>query len=121
MTNSSDPRAVVAALPARWRALFDQALADADGSKTVVAEQMGVSRTLVSLVAAGKYHGNTEAFARRVLLRYDRRDCPHTGEEIAADLCRRRALGPQPYGGQAKLAQWTACQSCLHKPTEIKP
>lgn len=101
-----------------WRVLFDQALNDANGSKTLVAEQLGVSRTLVSLVSAGKYHGNTGAFAGRVLLRYDRRDCPYTGEEIASDLCRRRALGPQPFGGHAKLAQWTACQSCHHKPAQ---
>lgn len=100
----------------RWRVLFDQALVAAGGNRKTVADELDVSRTLVSLIANDKYHGSSDAFALRVLARYDRRECPHTGEDLAADTCRRRALAPQPYGGAARLAQWTACQQCPHKP-----
>lgn len=83
-----------------------------------VAAELDYSRPALSRYVNGSYSG-AEKLEAAILSRYDRRQCPHTGEDLAADICRRRALSPQPYGGQAKLAQWTACQACPHKPTEV--
>lgn len=85
-----------------------------------VADALGYSRPALSRYVNGSY-GSAQALEASILKHYDRRTCPHTGEDLAADMCRRRALSPQPFGGAARLAQWTACQACPHKPTEIKP
>ncbi len=104
-----------------WRVLFDQALAAAKGSKTVVAEQLNVSRTMVSLVVAGKYHGNMNAFAVRVVEAYGGFDCPHLGARITYAGCKGHALSAAPTSSARDARHWLACQSCPHKPTEIKP
>ena len=82
-----------------------------------VAEALGYSRTALSLYLNGKYAG-VEAIEHAIVNHFDTRDCPHTGEEIAAVVCRRRALAPQPFGGTARLAQWETCQTCPHKPIQ---
>ena len=104
-----------------WRALFDQAMKAANGSKTIVAEQLDVSRTMVSLVANNKYHGNMDAFALRVVEAYGGFDCPHTGARISYAACKGHALGGAPTSSARDARHWRACQSCPHKPTEIKP
>jgi hypothetical protein len=106
---------------ANWKALFDQALAAAGGSKSIVAEQLNVSRTMVSLVANDKYHGNMNAFARRVFEAYGGFDCPHLGTRITYAACKGHALGGAPTSSARDARHWRACQSCPHKPTEITP
>lgn len=102
----------------RWRALFDAALAAANGNKTLVAEQLHVSRTLVSLVAADKYHGSINAFAKRVIAAYDGFTCPHLGERVTPNDCRTYALRPAPTSSARDARHWRACQSCPHNPVK---
>lgn len=99
-----------------WRLLFEQALAAANGSRTIVAEQLGVSRTMVSLAAADKYHGRLDAFASRVLAAYDGFTCPHLAERVTANDCKTYALRPAPTSSAREGRHWRACQSCPHKP-----
>lgn len=80
-----------------------------------VADEIDYSRTSLSLYLAGKYPAQ-KAIERAILARYNRRNCPHTGEDIAPEICRKKALAPQPYGGAARERQWHACQNCPHKP-----
>jgi len=86
-----------------------------------VAAELGYSRPALSRYVNGSY-GNAAKLEAAIVLRYDRRDCPHTGEEISPEVCRRRALAPKPYGGEARERQWQACQSCPNKPAkEVAP
>lgn len=107
----------MSALQSNWRQLFERALADAGGSKTIVAQQLGVSRTLVSLVAADKYHGRLEAFAQRVLDAYDGFDCPHLGSRVTANACKTAAFRAAPTSSARDARHWRACQSCPNKPS----
>lgn len=79
------------------------------------AGEIGFSRTALSLYLAGKYAAS-DSIERAILARYDVRGCPHTGQEIAAEACRRRARSPKPYGGMARELQWLACQACANRP-----
>lgn len=82
---------------------------------TEIAELIGYSRTTVSLYASGQY-ANPEQVEAAVIRALDVHLCPHIGEPVAPDVCRRKALAPKPFGGSARLAWWTTCQTCPHKP-----
>lgn len=101
-----------------WRTLFDQALDEAKGNKAVVAGQLGVSRTMVSLVCAGKYHGRMDKFERLVLDAYDGFACPHLGSRVTANDCRTNALRPPPTSSAREARHWRACQACPNKPAK---
>jgi hypothetical protein len=100
-----------------WLTLLSQAVADS--SKAAVAEELGVSRPAISLLLLGKYPGKTDRMAARILDRYARVECPHTGKIVTPDHCRRLA-GPVPTSSPAALRQWRACQACPHKPQTTK-
>lgn len=82
---------------------------------TEIAELIGYSRTTVSLYASGQYK-QPELVEAAVIRALDVHLCPHIGEPVAIDVCRRKALAPKPFGGSARLAWWTTCQTCPHKP-----
>lgn len=88
-------------------------------SINAVAAEIDYSRPAVSRYLSGDYPslGPIEA---AIVSRYDRRHCPHIDEEVAPEYCIRRALAPQPFGGNARLAHWQACQRCEHKPISPK-
>ncbi len=98
-----------------WLALLRRAVDEA-GSRAAVARELGVSRTAVSLLLSGAYPGGTARMAARVIARYDRLLCPHTGRIVPPEHCRRMA-GPVPTSSPAALRQWRACQTCSNKPT----
>lgn len=88
-------------------------------NKTVISREIGYSRTAVSRYVSGTYGAGVEIIESAILERYDRRDCPHTGKEIDPQSCRRKALSPRPFGGQARERQWESCQACSHNPSAI--
>lgn len=85
-------------------------------SLTLIAAEIGYSRTAVSLYQAGKYGRDKARLEAAIVRAYDRRDCPHLGEAVEPDLCARKALTPKPFGGSARLTWWQCCQRCPHKP-----
>lgn len=103
---------------ANWRALLDAALERLGGSKTALAEELGVSRTLVSLVCHGKYPGKLDAFAARVVEAYDRHLCPALDREISRPACADIAFRPAPTSSPREMRHWRTCQTCPHKPTQ---
>ncbi len=103
-----------------WTVLFAQALKDADGNKQVVAAQLGVSRTTVSLVAADKYPSNLDKFGARVIEVFDRFDCPHLEAPITGAACKAYALRPAPTSSAREARHWRACQACPKKPKEVE-
>ena len=109
---------MTAAETPRWMELFQQALDSAEGSRQIVADQMGVSRTLVSLVASDNYHARLDKFAKKVLDAFDGFECPHLGSRVTTNACRANAVRQAPTSSAREARHWRACQSCPHKPTE---
>lgn len=96
-----------------WLALLTEAVQGSN--KTAVARELGVSRTAVSLLVAGKYCGRTERMAARVMARYSSVDCPHQGKPVNPDTC-RKYCGQAPSSSPAALRQWRACRACPNNP-----
>lgn len=90
---------------------------DAGKTLTEISEISGYSRTTVSLYASGKYLKNPAAVEEALIRALDVHLCPHIGEPVAPEVCRRKALAPKPFGGTARLEWWSACQRCAHKPS----
>lgn len=81
-----------------------------------VAAEIGYSRPALSRYMNGDYP-RTARIEAAIFERYrGLRPCPRDGEDIPAALCRKRALAPEPYGGNARHAAWLACQACPYKP-----
>lgn len=85
-----------------------------------ISDEIGYSRTTVSLYNSGQYRAGLAALEAAIVKTYDKRLCTHTGELIEPPTCERKALSPKPFGGSARLAWWICCQSCPHKPEPKK-
>jgi len=83
-----------------------------DTSITSVGLELGLSRTTISLVLAGKYPANTDKIAQRVLDTYGRITCPHLNEEITLSACRQHHTAAVPTSSPRAMKHWRACQSC---------
>lgn len=99
-----------------WETLFAAALERHAGNKAALAAELGVSRTMVSLIAAGKYQGSLDNFARRVVDAFDRYSCAFSGEVVTPITCAEIALRPAPTSSPREMRHWRTCQSCPHKP-----
>lgn len=88
-------------------------------SVATVARQIDYSRPALSRYIHNDLP-NPRLIEAAILDRLDRRQCPHAGEEIEAEECRKKALAPRPFGGTARLTWWMACQSCPHKPIQAE-
>ena len=82
-----------------------------------VSKEIGYMRPTLSRYLNNDYPGAGKVEAA-ILSRYNRRICPHTGEEVTPEYCRKKALVPKPYGGDARERHWLACQTCPHKPAQ---
>lgn len=86
-------------------------------SMAAVAERTGLSRTTVSLVLAGKYPAKTlDAVERKVRDSFELRLCPHLGQTLDGDACRRYRDRALPRSSARDLRHWRACQTCPHNP-----
>jgi hypothetical protein len=108
----------ISVTPNGWLQLLRQAVEAEGSSITTVAAKLGVSRTSISLVLAGKYPAKTDKIEARVLDIYARLICPHTLVEIRHAECRETAAAATPTSSPQAMRQWRACQSCIHKPSE---
>lgn len=99
--------------------LAQQAVANAK-SIAAAATSMGVSRPYLSRYLNDDLENNQHIEAT-IVKHCDRRECPHTHLVITPDVCARKALAPEPFGGLARHAQWVTCQTCPHKPAKAVP
>lgn len=97
-----------------------QAQLAAGKTRQQIAIEIGYSRPAVSRYMSGSYGDGIEKLEAAILKVYDRRDCPHTGEAIAPEVCQKKALGPKPFGGAERRTWWLCCQTCPHKPEVMK-
>ncbi len=94
------------------------ALLNSGQSRQAIAEAIGYSRPAVSRYLLGTY-GEVREIEAAILNAFLVRECPHTGEVVTPELCKKKALAPRPFGGAARLAWWSACQVCPHKPKGV--
>jgi len=96
----------------RWFELLAEAVAKSN--KNMVAQQIGMSRTAISLVMSGKYTASTKRVAIKVLAALDRWACPYLGADITSDACNAVHAGATPSHDPAQLAHRRMCRSCQH-------
>jgi hypothetical protein len=101
-----------------WRVLFCSAIAESGGNLKIVADQLGVSRTRVSLVAYDKYHGRMDLFAEIVLQHLDGFPCLHDGHRVTASECAAKSVCQAPTSSAREARLWRACQACPNKPAQ---
>lgn len=88
---------------------------------TAIAREIGYSRPAVSRYVDGSYGAEVRRIEEAIVKAYDRRICPHDGEEKQPQHCRRVAFRPRPWGFPDAEALWIACQGCPHRPDEAQP
>lgn len=85
-----------------------------------VSEQLGISRSTLSLVLSGKYIASTEHVAQKVLQVLSRVQCPHLQMDITHQQCRENSTRDAPTTSPRQMKFWRACQTCAHNQNEIK-
>ncbi len=81
-------------------------------SITAVAEQLGYSRTTVSLVMSGKYPVSVTEIEKAVNDKLGAMVCKYNGENITPKECRSISSAAAPTHNPSKMALWSACQNC---------
>jgi len=88
-------------------------------SKTALAQQLGVSRATISLIASGKYPANLGKMASRLEPLLTQVECPHLGRIILRSDCAAYHAAPLPTGSRRALAHYRACRACPLAPNEL--
>lgn len=101
-----------------WMKLLQDAVAVS--TKKAVADNLGVSRSTVSLIMNGKYPASSGHVAQKVLNVYGRIHCPHLDAEITPERCRSCRTGSAPISNPRAMKHWRACQVCVHNPESEK-
>jgi hypothetical protein len=90
-------------------------------SKTATAERLGVSRTAVSLLVAGKYTADPSAMYARILDVLGGVRCPYLETDLPRSQCRRWHTRRQPPAQTAEAVRhWRACQTCVNNPAAVE-
>lgn len=85
-------------------------------SMGVAADMLGVSRTAISLLLAGKYTASPERMFARIRDVLGGVTCPHTGAHMARSVCKRWHTRRAPAQTAAAVLHWRTCQTCEHNP-----
>lgn len=76
-----------------------------------VARKLDYSRPTISLVLSGKYIGNTDLIAAKVIAKFtDYVHCPHQGCDLRQDQCEDNQSRAMPTSDPQALRQWIACR-----------
>jgi transcriptional regulator with XRE-family HTH domain len=90
-------------------------------NQAIVGRELGVSRSTVSQLLAGKYGASSAKIEARILALYGGPigvfACPHSGEELSPLECattweRAVAAGRRAPGNPVTLRQYHACRNC---------
>lgn len=97
-----------------WKQLLTDAVSAT--TKKQVADQLGVSRTAISLIVNGKYPASDTHIAKKVMETFGRIDCPHLAQSISQAQCRENSTREAPPNNSPReMKLWRACQTCQHK------
>lgn len=106
-----------------WIDVLRQEASKPNRTKQQIANELGVSRTAISLLCSGKYSAGLDKVSRKiapaVVQRYAHQVwCPHLKKAIGEKECRSHASAPMSTSDPVKLRQWAACRSCaLNSPS----
>lgn len=104
-----------------WMDVLRAEAAKPNTTKQAIADALGVSRTAISLLIAGKYTARTDKVTRKIAdkvmdLYAHRRWCPHLHRSIAQSACTEHRSTPMPMSDPAALRHWVACKNCPQNP-----
>lgn len=101
-------------MPSDWRKLLKRAVAEA-GSQAAVGRALGYSGAVISQALAGKYPGDQEKLAAKVVEVYGNETvgCPLLGEISLAD-CRANQRRPFTSSNPITVQLWATCPECEH-------
>ena len=90
-------------------------------TKKDIADELGVSRTAISLICDGKYSAKMDKvsakLAPKVMAMYAcKMWCPYLHSDLTPESCRHHASAPMPTSDPDKLRHWAACRNCPHNP-----
>ena len=88
-------------------------------SVTAVAEQLGVSRSAISLTLKDAYPGKTDNIRDRVIEHYGAVACPFMEATISREECQRHQGRQLSAHTAQRIRHWRACQSCRYRTEEI--
>lgn len=89
-------------------------------TKKQVADQLGVSRSTISLIVNGKYPASSDHVAKLVMEKLGQVDCPHLGRTITQAECRENSARQTPNNSPREMKFWRACQACPNNPSNAK-
>ncbi|MBW7998408.1 MAG: helix-turn-helix transcriptional regulator [Candidatus Glassbacteria bacterium] len=93
-----------------WLELLKREVADT--SQARAAARIGYSPATVNLIMHGKYEGNLENVAAKVLAALGTVECPWLGREIHAARCAAYSTRPVPSNSPEEVKFWRHCQRC---------
>ena len=94
-----------------WKQLVEQRK-EPLGSLQKVADELGYSRTSLSLALRDKYIGSTERLIKKVLAVLGKIECPYLQHEISSIDCQKYKERDAPTQNPVEMRHWRACQSC---------
>ncbi len=110
-----------------WMKLLTNAIAaynaqskNGRGGIKKAAEQLGVSRSTISLIVSGQYIASTEHVAKKVMEIFAKLHCPHLGTDISHSQCRDYSAREAPTSSPRQMKFWRACQTCAHNTQQGK-
>lgn len=83
------------------------------GSLQKVANELGYSRTGLSLALRDKYVGSTVRLVKKVLAVLGKIECPYLQHEISSLDCQKHKERDAPTQNPVEMRHWRACQLCL--------
>lgn len=95
-----------------WRSLLASAVKQS--SCAAVGRELGISRTAVSLLLAGKYKGKSDRMAVLILEKFSSVECPVQGRRLARAFCIKQRAEALPTANPFALRAWLACQKCAY-------
>lgn len=116
---------IPAVLPdAQWIDVLRRETEKAGRTKADIGRELGVSRSTISTIVAGKYPAKMSRMHRKlaasVMAKYASEvwcEPQHAG--ISKIRCNELSTAPMPMSDPSALRQWAACQSCpLRSPSE---
>lgn len=84
-----------------------------------IAGEVGYGASHIRRYLLGHYDNTpNKDLEDAIVARFERRICPHDGQEKKPEQCQRIALRGRPHGFPDAETLWLACQACPHKPKE---
>lgn len=90
-------------------------------TKKAIADELGVSRTAISLICDGKYTARMDKVSAKLApkitaLYANKVWCPFLHGEMTPEDCGLHSTAPMPTSDPDKLRHWAACRNCQNNP-----